>query len=66
MLEEVVGIANNNQTNLITAVTISSLEELQRHFAIIDLAGEIRVVDQDQIKALLDGSFIGDQVGRCL
>ena len=60
MLEEVVGMASNNQTNLITAVTISPLEELQRHFAIIDLGGEIRVVDQNQIKALLDGSFIGE------
>lgn len=53
-------MASNNQTNLITAVTISPLEELQRHFAIIDLGGEIRVVDQNQIKSLLDGSFIGE------
>jgi phage terminase large subunit-like protein len=51
MLEEVVGMANNNQTNLITAVTISPLEELQRRFAIIDLGGEIRVVDQNQVAA---------------
>jgi hypothetical protein len=60
MLEEVVGMANNNQTNLITVVTISPLEELQRRFAIIDLGGEIRVVNQYQIKSLLDGSFIGE------
>ena len=53
-------MASNNQTNLITVVTISPLEELQRRFAIIDLAGEIRVVDQNQIKSLLDGSFIGE------
>ena len=53
-------MANNNQSNVTTPLTISPLEELQRRFAIIDLAGEIRVVDQNQIKSLLDGSFIGE------
>ena len=60
MLEGVVGMASNNQANLIAPVTIFPLEELQRRFAIIDLGGEIRVVDQYQIKQLLDGSFIGE------
>jgi len=53
-------MASNNQANLIAPVTILPLEELQRRFAIIDLGGEIRVVDQFQIKQLLDGSFIGE------
>lgn len=36
------------------------LEELQEQFAMIDLAGEIRYVDQTQIKGILSGKISGD------
>jgi hypothetical protein len=41
--------------------TVSTpLAALQLRFAIIDLSGEIRVVDQDQIQRLLSGTELGD------
>ena len=41
--------------------TVSApLAALQLRFAIIDLSGEIRVVDQDQIQRLLSGTELGD------
>ena len=36
------------------------LEELQEQFAMIDLAGEIRYVDQAQIKGILSGKISGE------
>jgi len=36
------------------------LEELQEQFAMIDLAGEIRYVDQTQIKGILSGKISGE------
>ena len=41
-------------------VVSTPLAALQLRFAIIDLSGEIRVVDQEQIQRLLSGTELGD------
>lgn len=53
MLGLEVGMVNGNTTTI-------PLQDLQNKFAIIDLSGEIRVVDLQQIAAILQGTLPGD------
>jgi len=45
---------------MVNTTPSSPLAALQQQFAIIDLSGEIRVVDQEQIQRLLSGTELGD------
>jgi Family of unknown function (DUF5906) len=45
---------------MVNTTPSTPLAALLQRFAIIDLSGEIRVVDQDQIQSLLSGTELGD------
>jgi len=53
-------MANLNSTSSQGSSTSSPLAVLQQRFAIIDLSGEIRMVDREQIQELLEGVTLGD------
>ena len=45
---------------MVNTTPSTPLAALQQRFAIIDLSGEIRVVDKDQIRHLLAGGYLGE------
>jgi len=56
---------------LVSPAIINPLEELQDRYALMDLGGEIRVVDRARVRAVLEGdssavnNFYKNQMPRC-
>jgi hypothetical protein len=44
----------------VVALAQTVLQSLQKHFALIDLSGEIRIIDRVQVKQVMNGTRIGE------
>ena len=53
-------MASSNQVTPLFPSALTPLSELQKRFGIIDVSGEIRVIDLEQVQGILGGSLTGE------